>query len=126
LSTEAKKVTADGSEPYYFVYENLYVVPVPKISGAYTAMEQLFKPEVLDTKLNGRKLDLSNKESDASKFYSKNEFSIEVIQKNQSSIDFSGFKPLLNALVAVQKDYETKVTAATKAASTPTAAPAVV
>jgi hypothetical protein len=122
LSTKAKKVTVDGSEPYYFVYENLYVVPVPKIAGAYTAMEQLFTPEVLDTKLKGRRLDLSNKETDATKFYSKNDFSIEVIQKDQSSIDFTGFRPLLNSLVAVQKDYATKIAAATAtspAATTP-------
>ncbi len=124
LSTKAKTVTVDGSDPYYFVYENLYVVPVPKIAGAFTAMEQLFKPEVLDTKLNGRKLDLSNKETDAKKFYSKNEFSIEVIQKNQSAIDFGGFKPLLNSLVAVQKDYATKIAAATAALS-PTIASAI-
>ncbi|HEX4411225.1 MAG TPA: hypothetical protein VH206_20835 [Xanthobacteraceae bacterium] len=123
LSTKTKKKKVDGSEPYYFVYENLYVVPVPKIAGAYTAMEKLFKPGVLATELNGKKLDLSNKETDGKKFYSKNDFSIEVIQKNQSSIDFNGFKPLLNALVAVQKDYSIKVAAATKAAAASVSAP---
>ena len=56
------KKTVDGSDPYYFVYENLYVVPVPKIGGAFTAMEQLFDPTVLNTKLNGRTLDLTNEE----------------------------------------------------------------
>ena len=82
-------------------------------------MENLFKPEVLATTLSGRKLDLSNKETDAKRFYSKNDFSIGVIQKNQSSIDFRGFKPLLDALVAVQKDYSTRATvAAAKAAAT--------
>jgi hypothetical protein len=110
------KIKVDGSAPYYFVYENLYVVPVPKIGGAFTAMEKLFEPSVLNTKLNGKKLDLTGKELDGKKFYSKNEFSREVIQKNQLAINFDGFKPLLNAITAVQKDYTVKVAAASAAA----------
>jgi RNA-directed DNA polymerase len=106
------KETVDGSKPYYFVYENLYVVPVPKIGGAFTAMEKLFEPKILDTILNGKKLDLTNKETDAKKFYSKNEFSIEVIQKRQSEINFEGFRALLDAIVAVQKDYTIRAAAA--------------
>jgi RNA-directed DNA polymerase len=93
LSSLLKK-KVDGSDPYYFVYENLYVVPVPKIGGAFTAMEQLFETKVLKTTLNGRVLDLTNKQPDGKKFYSKNEFSVEVIQKGQASINFDGFKPL--------------------------------
>jgi|SRR5579883_490797 len=108
LSNLLKK-DVDGSEQYYFVYENLYVVPVPKIGRNFTAMEQLFDPVVLKTKLGGRQLDLTNKEPDGKTFYSKNEFSIQVIQKKQTSINFDGFKPLLNAIVAVQLDYANKV-----------------
>jgi hypothetical protein len=112
------KTNVDGSDPFYFVYENLYVVPVPKVGGAFTAMEQLFEPKVLKTKLNGRSLDLTNKEPDGKKFYSKNEFSVEVIQKGQASIKFDGFKPLLNAIVAVQRDYAKRAAAAKKPATT--------
>ena len=65
------KKGVDGNEPFYWVYENLYVVPVPKIGGADTAMENLFEKTVLDMKLNGRILDLTNKETDGKKFYSK-------------------------------------------------------
>jgi RNA-directed DNA polymerase len=59
--------------------------------------------------------DLSNKETDGKKFYSKNEFAGQVIQKGQASINFDGFKPLLAAIVGVQKDYAGRV-AAKKAA----------
>jgi RNA-directed DNA polymerase len=124
LSNLLKK-TVDGSDPYYFVYENLYVVPVPMIGGRFTAMENLFKPEVLNTELNGKKLDLTNKEPDGKKFYSKNTFSIEVIQKRQSTISFDGFKPLLDAIVAVQIDYAIKAAAGIAAAAKPASAPAV-
>jgi hypothetical protein len=110
--TKVLKRPVDGSDQYYFVYANLYVVPVPKINGAYTAMEQLFEQKVLDTKLNGKTLDLTNKEKDGSRFYSKNDFSIEVIQKNQASINFDGFRPLLSAIAAVQIDYAIKVAVA--------------
>ena len=125
LSNLLKK-KVDGSDPYYFVYENLYVVPVPKIGGTFTAMEKLFKPEVLNIELNGKKLDLTNKEPDGKQFYSKNAFSIEVIQKRQSTISFDGFKPLLDAIVAVQKDYAIKVAAGAGVATKPATAPAVV
>jgi retron-type reverse transcriptase len=111
LSNLLKK-PVDGSDPYYFVYENLYVVPVPKIGGAFTAMEKLFESKVLNTTLNGKKLDLTNKEPDGTKYYSKNDFSIEVIQKKQSAINFEAFKPLLDAITAAQKDYAAKVAAA--------------
>lgn len=120
--TNLLKKPIDGNDPYYFVYENLYVVPVPKIGGAFTAMEKLFEPKVLDTKLNGKQLDLTNKETDGKKYYSKNDFSIEVIQKNQSAINFEGFKPLLAAIEAVKKDYATKVAAAAGLSPAPAAA----
>ena len=113
------KTKIDGSDPFYFVYENLYVVPVPKVGGAFTAMENLFEPKVLATTLKGRVLDLTNKETDGAKFYSKNEFAGQVIQKGQASINFSGFKPLLSNIVAVQKDYAAR--AAAKKAAVPSA-----
>jgi RNA-directed DNA polymerase len=119
--TSLLKKDVNGSEPFYFVYENLYVVPVPKIGGAFTAMEQLFEPKVLGTKLDGKVLDLTNKETDGKKFYSKNEFSIQVIQKTQATIKFDGFKPLLDAIVAAQKDYAAKIAGTAGVASAPPA-----
>ncbi|WP_143274749.1 hypothetical protein [Bradyrhizobium canariense] len=108
------KTNVDGSEPFYWVYGNLYVVPLPKIAGGPVAIEQLFDKDVLDTKLDGRTLDLSNKENDGTKFYSKHEFSIHVVQKKQKAIKFDGFKPLLDNIVSVQKDYASRVAAALK------------
>ncbi|MBB4378460.1 retron Ec67 family RNA-directed DNA polymerase/endonuclease [Bradyrhizobium sp. SBR1B] len=108
------KTDVDGSEPFYWVYGNLYVVPLPKIGSGPTAIEQLFEKEVLDTELEGRTLDLTNKETDGTKFYSKHEFSIHVVQKKQKSITFDGFRPLLDNMVAVQKDYASRVAAAAK------------
>jgi RNA-directed DNA polymerase len=105
------KKDVDGSDAFYFVYQNLYVVPVPKIGLAFTAMEKLFESKVLDEKLDGKTLDLTNKETDGKKFYSKNEFSIQIVQKKQATIKFDGFKPLLNAIVDVQNDYAAKVAA---------------
>jgi RNA-directed DNA polymerase len=37
------KKAVDGSEPFYWAYGNLYVVPVPKIAGAHIAMEDLLR-----------------------------------------------------------------------------------
>jgi RNA-directed DNA polymerase len=122
LSNLLKK-QVDGSGQYYFVYQNLYVVAVPKVGGAFTAMEQLFEPELLKTKLDGKTLDLTNKEVNGRKFYSKNQFAIEIIQKKRDAINFDGFKPLLDAIAAVQTDYAIRVAAAAGAAMIVPSAP---
>ncbi|WP_315742402.1 retron Ec67 family RNA-directed DNA polymerase/endonuclease [Bradyrhizobium sp. SZCCHNR1075] len=108
------KAPVDGTKPFYWAYGNLYVVPIPKVSAAPIAIEELFDKEVLETKLDGRVLDLSNKEEDGKKYYSKHEFSIHVVQKRQKSVKFDGFKPLLNSIAAVQRDYADRVAAAKK------------
>jgi len=126
LSSLLKK-KVDGGDKYYFVYANLYVVPVPKVGADFTSMEQLFEAKELATKLGGKTLDLTNKEPDGTKFYSKNQFSIDVIQKNQAIINFDGFKPLLDNIVSVQTDYAIRVAAAAGATKThaPTLATAI-
>src|SRR5262249_789756 len=50
LSSLLKK-KVDGGDKYYFVYANLYVVPVPKVGADFTSMEQLFEAKKLATKL---------------------------------------------------------------------------
>jgi len=105
-----KKV--DGSEPFYYAYANLYVVPVPKSGNGNDAIEGLFPPALLTTIYKGKTLDPTNKETDGDKVYSKHTFAKQVVRAGQNSIDFSGFTPLLDAIVAVKEDYKNRIAAA--------------
>jgi retron-type reverse transcriptase len=111
----------DGSKQFYHIYENLYVVPVPKVAGADTPIEKLFEKKLLSKVWNGKSLDLTG-DKDASKYYFKNDFAVHVVKKGGASVKFDGFDPLLQALVAVKLDYAARLAASAKPTS-PTSLP---
>lgn len=94
----------DGTKQFYFIYQNLYVVPVPTVVKGDTPIERLFDPALLATKLGGRELDLTGTRG-AATHYSKNDFAVHVVKKGGTAVNFDGFDPLLAALVAVKDDY---------------------
>lgn len=106
----------DGSEPFYHLDANMYVVPIPKVGGVDTAIENLFDQALLDKKLDGKTFDMKNHEKDGTKFYSKATFATKVVAADKANINFSRFEPLLDAIVAVEKDYSAKQAALPKAA----------
>jgi RNA-directed DNA polymerase len=90
---------------YHFVL-NLYLVKTPEIgTKAKSRIEDLFDPDLLKTKIDGKTFD-PNKEHDAERKYGKFVFAEKVIKPNADRIDFSKFKLLLNRIVAVLDDYE--------------------
>ena len=107
------KTKVSGTDPFYYVYANLYAVPIPPTGNPVTAIEGLFDPALLDTIYDGKKLDLTNKEPDGSKFYSKHTFAKSVVRPNQNKIDFKGFESLLIAIDQVLTDYDTRLAAGT-------------
>jgi len=97
----------DGSEPYYHVYENLYVIPIPKVNAA---IEDLFEPEVLQRKLDdGRSFTKSNKDFDIKKYFGKNEMATRIIAPERDVINFDGFKPFLEAITLVIANYHSVI-----------------
>jgi len=119
------KKAVDGSEPWYHLESNLYVVPVPRVGGIDTPIERLFDQALLDSPYEGKKFDMTNTETDSAKFFSKKTFATKVIAANKNSINFARFEPLLDAIVAVEKDYAAKLASAASVAppvvSTPVA-----
>ena len=109
----------DGSKQFYYIYENLYVVPVPKVGGADTPIELLFEKKLLSAVVNGKHLDLTA-DKDPSKHYFKNDFAVHVVKKGGAAVNFDGFDPLLKALIAVKLDYAKRLVA--KAPSVPATA----
>ena len=100
----------DGSQNFYYIYENLYVVFIPKVAGGQTAIENLFPTKLLNTKIDGKSFDITGKK-DPSKFYFKNDFAVRVIKSGGAKIKFNGFDPLLAAIEAVKADYAKRIAA---------------
>jgi hypothetical protein len=105
-----------GMDPFYHAFENLYVVPVPK-TGTAAAIEDLFEPTLLTRAIKGRTFDRTGKKKDPSKWYSKVDFATQIVKPERTTINFSGFEPLLKAISDVRKDFATRHFAATPMAT---------
>lgn len=98
--------TISGNDPFYYVGENLYVVPTPKASnGDDTMIESFLPPHWLSFKLNGKSFNPDNTKLDTKTQIGKSLFSEHVIKKNRASVDFSGFETLLKNIEAAINDY---------------------
>lgn len=94
------KSDVDGSLPYYHIRDNLYVVPVPKLGGKDTAIEDFFEKSVLDTQLSGKGFCRADK-FDPMTQYGKHLFAEHVVKKNKNNINFDGFEPVFERIVQV-------------------------
>jgi len=94
-----KKV--DGSEPWYYLGQNMYVVPIPKVGGIDTPIERLFEPSLLAAQYEGKAFNKTNASKDPAKYYDKKVFATQVVAKNKANVNFDGFEPLLDAIVSV-------------------------
>jgi 5S rRNA maturation endonuclease (ribonuclease M5) len=96
------KLKPDGKENFYRIGNNLYVVCIPPPPGATEGcIEDLYPVAILDTKIDGKSFDMSNKTQDHGLHYGKFVFAEKVIKPHVSTIDFSGFNPLLERISTV-------------------------
>ncbi|AFW01212.1 hypothetical protein B932_1634 [Gluconobacter oxydans H24] len=97
------KINKNTTDNYYHITENLYLIKVPE-SDNPTSIEDLLPEIWLKKPLNGKTF---SKESDfdTKKHFGKEIFAKSVIKLNSSSIDFSGFDPLLDRIVDVIDKY---------------------
>lgn len=95
-------VSYESTDPFYYLGLNLYLVKTPeKPAAPHTSwMETFFAPALLATVLDGKTFD-PEKEQDEPGKYGKAVFATRVIEPNAATIDFSGFAPLLDRIVAV-------------------------
>jgi RNA-directed DNA polymerase len=98
-----------GDDPFYYLHTNLYVVPVPKLGLPETAIEDLFEKSLLETKIDGKTFDKTNHEQDGGKLYSKFTFATKVVAASKVPVDYTGFEPLLQAMLDVEADYATRL-----------------
>jgi RNA-directed DNA polymerase len=95
------KIGLDATEPFYYMGYNLYLVKTPEPgSGKKSCIEDLFPPVLLKTIIDGKTFD-PNKEHEEAGKYGKLVFANRVVVPRAATIDFSGFAPLLDRIVAV-------------------------
>ena len=91
----------DSTDAFYYLGYNLYLVKTPELgSGKKSCIEDLFPQALLKTPVDGKTFD-PNKEHDEAGKYGKVVFANRVVIPNAAAIDFSGFAPLLDRLLAV-------------------------
>ena len=95
-----------SNDSFFHITDNLYLVKTPgKGKKVKSCIEDFFDPKLLKTKWNGKKLNLK-KDHGADGEYGKYVFAEKVVRPNADKIDFSGFKPLLERIVAVIDHYK--------------------
>lgn len=110
--TKTDKIV-DGTQPFYILSSNLYVICIPPPPGMETgAIEDLYPKDVLNQKIGVKSFDKSNKTKDNGTHYGKTAFAREVIQAKAYHIDFTGFNELLDRISKVLL-FHAKSTAAT-------------
>lgn len=93
---------ADGTQPFYVLSSNLYVICIPPPPGKETgAIEDLYPKEVLEHKIGIKTFNKSNNTKDDGIHYGKAAFAREVIQAKACPIDFTGFTELLHRISEV-------------------------
>jgi hypothetical protein len=99
------KKACDGKQPFYFLGENLYLVPTPLgAADAPTMIEDFLPSKWRLEKLGGKSLNLG-KDIDISKEYGKALFAEYVIKKNRKDVDFGAMRSILDRIVNVIDDY---------------------
>lgn len=102
--------TCDRDDPFIHVFENLYVVLVPRNGLDKRDTEGLFSPADLAKGLDGKKFDFS-KDADNSTSVGKTPFAYEFVAPKAGELDWSGFHPLLANISAAFDHYKGSMSA---------------
>ncbi len=98
-------VNLDSTDPFFHITDNLYLIKTPQLQGKQmSCIEDFFDPVLLATELDGKKYN-PKKDHGADGEYGKYVFAEKVVRPKAGTIDFSGFAPLLDRIVAVIDDY---------------------
>lgn len=106
-SASGAKKNVDGTERFYHVTKNLYVIPTPKLNGGKDSMIEDFLPTaVVSQVLRGKTFNPNEKTFDKKKHYGKRILA-EKVSKDQASINFGSFSPILDIIEEVLDHFST-------------------
>jgi len=95
----------EDSDPYTYIVGNLYLVMTPLLEGVNSStIEDFFDDSIKDTIWNGKIFSRENN-FDRNTNYGKSDFANKVVKPNADSINFSGFKPILDRFVEVLDEH---------------------
>lgn len=116
------KISTASTEPFYHLTDNLYLVKTPERAGpdVKSCIEDMFDTAAKAMDLNGKVLHVEKDGYDHAKHIGKMDFAKHVVAKRAGDINWDGFMPLLDRIVAVLDDYRPPITAATTAAPSAT------
>jgi RNA-directed DNA polymerase len=116
---QASGVMVMGNEPSVHVMGNLYAVPTPLLNGAQESkIEDFFDARIKATTVDGKAFSAEN-EFDTTIHYGKKVFAHKVVRPNADSVNFDGFRPLLDNLVVAINAHVAKVQVASAPAANP-------
>lgn len=91
-------ISLTTTDNFYHIIENLYVIKTPE-TASMTCIESMFPQIWLKHSLNGKTFNPDK--PDITKEFGKEIFAKSVVKPNAGSIDFSGFDPFLDRIIAV-------------------------
>ncbi|NOD31277.1 retron Ec67 family RNA-directed DNA polymerase/endonuclease [Ruegeria atlantica] len=98
-------IKTSSTADYYHIAKNLYVVKTPEGSPTNeTCIEDCFDAATRGVTIDGKPFDPNKKHGDHSSF-GKQVFAERVVKPNSSTIDFTGFDPLLDRITKVVSGY---------------------
>lgn len=95
----------DGKLQFYPIHGNLYVVPLPLQGKAEADIESFLPPATVSAILAGKKLFNGTTGFDPAVHMAKAVLADRIVKHPPGAVDFTGFAPILEAIVAVQDDY---------------------
>lgn len=105
-----KKPKPKGFADFIHVTSNIYVVPTPfGPKKTQTCIEDFFDAKTLSMPWDGKTFNPDSKSYDSLKHYNKAKFALEVVAKNAGSLNFKKFKVILDRVVKVIDDYDTRI-----------------
>ena len=105
-------VAPDFEVRFLRVIDNIYIVPTPLLTNKTSEIEDFFESSIKDMKLQGKSFHAGSKGFDYTKHFGKQYFAEHVVKRHIDTINFDGFKPLLDRLVAVIDDYQLRLATA--------------
>ena len=111
ICKDLAKYKTPSNEPFMHVCGNLYVVPTPLLGNAtQSCIEDLFKEDALNEEIDGKTFTKAN-DFDTNKHYGKMIFANKIVKAKSAELDFSGFKPLLEAISSAIAHNENRIKA---------------
>ncbi|MDR7122241.1 retron Ec67 family RNA-directed DNA polymerase/endonuclease [Rheinheimera soli] len=88
------------SSNYIHIFDNLYIIFIPKIDKKNTELEDFFDHKTLSITIGGKSFNRNN-ETDSKTEYGKHVFSQKIVMERRNTISFDNFKPILDTIVTI-------------------------